>query len=264
LLERTDVHPLVIEPTAALGGIARTHVHNGNRIDIGGHRFLSTSERVMKWWFSMLPPQSAPAADDIAQEHAVDLATEVVLRVLAPKFAVSRGEPASPRDLPAHPATTSGFALALAGSGPSQVLEVRRAAPDPEREDRVMLRRSHLSRIYFARYFFPYPLRITLLVAWRLGLVNTALITLSYLWAKVFPRRDETFLDAFFINRFGRRLYETFFRGYTEKVWGVKLFFRPLSRLFSLELGATTWVPRPSTGEERIVAPSIRWPRKIA
>ena len=191
LLARTDVHPVVIEPTAAIGGIARTHVHNGNRIDIGGHRFFSKSERVMKWWFSMLPPQGAPAADDIAQRHAVDLAAEVVLRILASEFT-------------------------------SRVREERRPAPDPEREDRVMLHRSRLSRIYFARHFFPYPLIITLTVGWRLGLVNTALITLSYLWAKLFPRRDETFLDAFFINRFGRRLYETFFRGYTEKVWGVK------------------------------------------
>jgi protoporphyrinogen oxidase len=195
LLARTDVHPVVIEPTAAIGGIARTHVHNGNRIDIGGHRFFSKSERVMKWWFSMLPPQGAPAADDLAQEHAIDLATEVVLRVLAPD---------------------------VAEQGEERIHEVRRPAPDPEREDRVMLHRSRLSRIYFARHFFPYPLRITLLVAWRLGILNTVLITLSYLWAKVFPRRDETFLDAFFINRFGRRLYETFFRGYTEKVWGVK------------------------------------------
>ena len=195
LLARTEVRPVIIEPTAAIGGIARTHVHNGNRIDIGGHRFFSKSDRVMKWWFSMLPPQGAPAADDLAQEHAVDLATEVVLRVLAPEVA----EP-----------------------GEERIREVRRSAPDPEREDRVMLHRSRLSRIYFARHFFPYPLSITLLVAWRLGIINTALITLSYLWAKLFPRRDETFLDAFFINRFGRRLYETFFRGYTEKVWGVK------------------------------------------
>ncbi len=84
-----------------------------------------------------------------------------------------------------------------------------------------MLKRPRLSRIYFARHFFPYPIGITLMVAWRLGLFNTFLITLSFLWAKAFPRRDETYLDAFFINRFGRRLYETFFRGYTEKVWGV-------------------------------------------
>ena len=84
-----------------------------------------------------------------------------------------------------------------------------------------MLQRPRLSRIYFTRHFFPYPIGITLTVAWRLGLLNTFLITLSFLWAKAFPRRDETYLDAFFTNRFGRRLYETFFHGYTEKVWGV-------------------------------------------
>ena len=84
-----------------------------------------------------------------------------------------------------------------------------------------MLQRSRRSRIYFGRNFFPYPIGITLSVAWRLGLVNTALIGLSYIKAQLFPRRDETYLDAFFINRFGERLYETFFRGYTEKVWGV-------------------------------------------
>jgi protoporphyrinogen oxidase len=93
---------------------------------------------------------------------------------------------------------------------------------DPTTTDAVMLHRPRSSRIYFGRNFFAYPLSITLLVAWRLGLINTALITLSYLKAQLFPRKDERFLDAFFINRFGERLYETFFRGYTEKVWGVK------------------------------------------
>jgi protoporphyrinogen oxidase len=44
----------------------------------------------------------------------------------------------------------------------------------------------------------------------------------SYLKAQMFPRKDETYLDAFFVNRFGQRLYETFFRDYTEKVWGVR------------------------------------------
>jgi len=51
--------------------------------------------------------------------------------------------------------------------------------------------------------------------------VNTAWIGLSYIKARLFPCKDETYLDAFFINRFGRRLYETFFKDYTEKVWGV-------------------------------------------
>jgi protoporphyrinogen oxidase len=83
-----------------------------------------------------------------------------------------------------------------------------------------MLQRPRLSRIFFRRSFFPYPIGITLSVAYRLGLWNTFLIGLSYVRARLLPIRDETYLDAFFINRFGRRLYETFFRDYTEKVWG--------------------------------------------
>ena len=193
LLARTDVVPVVLEPTAATGGIAQTFAYKGNRIDIGGHRFFSKSTRVMDWWFSILPRQGAPARDDAAGHHDVEFASEVTVRELV------RG-----------------------ADGRPAVREVTRPAPDPEREDAVMLQRPRLSRIYWRRAFFPYPLGITLLVAWRLGLVNTALIALSYLKARAFPRRDETYLDAFFTNRFGRRLYETFFRGYTEKVWGVK------------------------------------------
>lgn len=88
-------------------------------------------------------------------------------------------------------------------------------------EEAVMLKRNRLSRIFFQRAFFPYPLGITVRIAHQLGWINTFLIALSYLKAKWFPIRDEKFLDAFLINRFGRRLYETFFRDYTEKVWGV-------------------------------------------
>lgn len=87
--------------------------------------------------------------------------------------------------------------------------------------EKVMLKRNRLSRIFFQRAFFPYPLGITLRIAHQLGWINTFLIALSYLKAKWFPIGDEKFLDAFLINRFGRRLYETFFRDYTEKVWGV-------------------------------------------
>ncbi len=193
LLARTDIIPLVIEATDATGGIARTHVYAGNRIDLGGHRFFSKSSRVTDWWFSILPRQGAPASDDGMRAAGIELAGEVTLRMLA------RGVDGRPT-----------------------VIEERRRAPDPARDDAVMLQRPRLSRIYWRHNFFPYPLAITLLVAWRLGLVNTALITLSYLKAQLFPLRDETYLDAFFTNRFGRRLYETFFRGYTEKVWGVK------------------------------------------
>jgi protoporphyrinogen oxidase len=192
LLARTDVIPLVFERTHATGGIAQTYAYKGNRIDIGGHRFFSKSERVMKWWFSKLPLQGKPAADELERKLEVEYASDVTLQSLAPQ-----------------------------GDAGPKVRETTRPAPDPEREDAVMLQRPRLSRIYFGRNFFPYPIGITLSVAWRLGLVNTALIGLSYIKAQLFPRRDETYLDAFFINRFGERLYQTFFRGYTEKVWGV-------------------------------------------
>ena len=192
MLARTDVVPIVLERSHAIGGIAQTHEHKGNRMDLGGHRFFSKSDRVMRWWFTQLPLQGAPSADDRSRGHEIAFASEGTIRRLE--------------------RTADGAVI---------VREDKSSAPDPERDDRVMLQRPRLSRIYYNRNFFPYPLGITLSVARRLGLWNTARIGLSYLAAKIAPVRDETFLDAFFINRFGRRLYETFFKGYTEKVWGV-------------------------------------------
>ncbi len=191
LLARTDVHPIVLEATQAIGGIAQTHVYKGNRIDIGGHRFFTKSARVMAWWERLLPRQGRPAADDVAEGHEIDY---------SPGGTVHRLE---------------------RGPDGARVREEHRDAPDPERDDEVLLQRPRISRIFYRRHFFPYPIGITLMVAWRLGLWNTFLIGCSYLWARAFPRRDETYLDAFFVNRFGRRLYETFFKDYTEKVWGV-------------------------------------------
>ena len=74
LLKRTDIHPIVCEATTAIGGIAQTYNYKGNRIDIGGHRFFSKSERVMDWWFSILPKQGAPAADTEEKRHEIDYA----------------------------------------------------------------------------------------------------------------------------------------------------------------------------------------------
>ncbi|MDQ3950857.1 MAG: NAD(P)/FAD-dependent oxidoreductase, partial [Gemmatimonadota bacterium] len=196
LLKRTDVVPLVVEQTGAIGGIAQTYNYKGNRIDIGGHRFFSKSERVMNWWFNILPLQGSPSADTEEHGHEIDYATEAVVEFLCRQCV----------NVPALPGET----------------RVRRRAPDPEREDEVMLQRPRLSRIYYRRSFFPYPIAITLSVAARLGWWNTFRIGLSYVRSQLFPRKDETYLDAFFVNRFGRRLYETFFRDYTEKVWGVK------------------------------------------
>jgi len=55
LLKRTDIIPIVLEVNDYLGGIARTVVYKGNRIDIGGHRFFSKSDRVMDWWLNIMP-----------------------------------------------------------------------------------------------------------------------------------------------------------------------------------------------------------------
>ncbi|OGJ59821.1 hypothetical protein A2881_01655 [Candidatus Peribacteria bacterium RIFCSPHIGHO2_01_FULL_55_13] len=187
LLKRTDIHPIVLESTNAIGGIAQTFNYKGNRIDIGGHRFFSKSDRVMKWWFNILPKQGKPAADDMEKNHDVDFVAEAIVDFLCPECGVSG----------------------------------KKAAPDPEKEDQVMLQRPRLSRIYYHKNFFPYPIGITLTVARRLGILNTALIGFSYIKAQIVPVKQETYLDAFFINRFGRRLYETFFKDYTEKVWGV-------------------------------------------
>lgn len=189
LLKRTDITPIVYEATDAIGGIAQTYNYKGNRIDIGGHRFFSKSQRVMDWWFNIMPVQGHPAADTAEKKHEIDYATEVVIKHLCPEC--------------------------------SDGLPDTRPAPDPEKEDNVMLHRPRISRIYFRRNFFPYPIGITLKIAWRLGLINTTLIGISYIKAQVFKRKDETYLDAFMINRFGMRLYKTFFEDYTEKVWGV-------------------------------------------
>ena len=85
LLKRTDIQPIVCESTNAIGGIAQTFNYKGNRIDIGGHRFFSKSERVMKWWFNILPLQGARAADDLEKQHDVDLAVDAVVEYLCEK-----------------------------------------------------------------------------------------------------------------------------------------------------------------------------------
>jgi protoporphyrinogen oxidase len=93
--------------------------------------------------------------------------------------------------------------------------------PDPTKTDRVMLFRSRISRILYRRQFFKYPLSLEFATFRKMGFLNTARIGVSYLWAKIFPIKPELSLEDFFINRFGHELYTTFFKNYTEKVWGV-------------------------------------------
>ena len=62
---KTDIIPIVLEKTDKIGGISRTEVYKGNRIDIGGHRFFSKSNTIMQWWQNILPVQGAPAKDEL-------------------------------------------------------------------------------------------------------------------------------------------------------------------------------------------------------
>ncbi len=171
LLERTGIRPIVIESSEYMGGISRTVNYKGNRIDIGGHRFFSKSDRVMNWWLSILPMQSAGSQT-------------------------------------------------IAYRGRSRSVSAPEG-PDPQTEDRVMLIRARRSRIYFNRTFFDYPIKLSASTLRKLGLLGSTRIGFSYLRRALFPIRPERNLEEFFINRFGAELYRTFFKSYTEKVWGV-------------------------------------------
>ena len=100
LLRDTDILPVILEEEDFVGGISRTVEHNGNRMDIGGHRFFTKDPEVNALWNELMPMQGAPAKDDII------LGTE---KELAP------------------------------------------GGPDPEKEDRVMLLRRRVSRIYYLK-----------------------------------------------------------------------------------------------------------------
>jgi protoporphyrinogen oxidase len=84
-----------------------------------------------------------------------------------------------------------------------------------------MLVRRRKSRIYYLRRFFDYPISLTAATFRNMGLVRTVRCGVSYMRSALLPRREERSLEDFIINRFGRQLYLTFFKSYTEKVWGV-------------------------------------------
>lgn len=174
LLKRTDIVPLVIEQDDEVGGISRTVNYKGNRIDIGGHRFFSHSDRVMSWWTTMLPVQGT-ATEGISIQYQNQLRQ-------------------------------------IAGDV---------SGPDPATVDEVMLIRPRKSRIYYGRRFFDYPISLSAGTLRNLGPIRAGHIGWSYLRARLRPIVPERNLEEFFINRFGRELYATFFQSYTEKVWGV-------------------------------------------
>ena len=91
--------------------------------------------------------------------------------------------------------------------------------PNPEKTDRVMLRRNRLSRIFFKNKFFDYPVSLKFDTIKNMGLVTTVIVGFSYLKTLVY-KREEKSLEDFYINRFGKKLYSMFFENYTENLWG--------------------------------------------
>ena len=175
LLRRSNTSPIVIEADAQVGGISKTINYRGNRMDLGGHRFFSKSDWVMRWWQEILP------------------------------VAEGQAQPSS--------------ALRINYQGQSRDLRLEELAPMSS--DAVMLVRRRLSRIFYRRRFFDYPLTLNAGTLRDLGIVEAIKIGLSYGRAQLKSRSPETTLEDFLINRFGTRLYRTFFKDYTEKVWGV-------------------------------------------
>jgi protoporphyrinogen oxidase len=176
LLTRTDMDVLVLEATGQIGGISQTVDYKGNRMDIGGHRFFSKSDRVMNWWLNILPVE-----EDSLQDQVLTISYH------------NRNKD-----------------IERAGRSGSSV-----------HPDKVMLVRNRLSRIYYGRKFYSYPIRLDMSTIRNLGLRRIFLIALTYSLAWMKPVKPENSLEDFFINRFGKELYHTFFKDYTEKVWGV-------------------------------------------
>ena len=170
LLTRTNIRPVIIEMDQQVGGLSKTINYKGNLIDLGGHRFFSKSEKIIKWWLQFLP------LDDSSEEVILRFQNQVsVLNGV-------RGE-----DM---------------GAG-------------------KMLIRPRKSRIYYDHSFFDYPLSLNGKTIRNFGFWKLMGIGISYFHARLFPIRKEETLEHFFINRFGRNLYKKFFKGYTEKIWGV-------------------------------------------
>ena len=158
----------ILEESTEIGGISKTVKYNGNRMDIGGHRFFSKDKRIMDFWENLMPIQGANSFDDIILNREKKL---------------------------------------------------KDGGPNPEKEDRVMLLRNRISRIYYLKKFFDYPITMKKETFTNMGLIRTIKAGFSYL-KTIFVKKEEDSLENFYINRFGKVLYSMFFEKYTEKLWG--------------------------------------------
>ena len=96
---------------------------------------------------------------------------------------------------------------------------VKRGGPNPEKTDKVMLKRNRLSRIFFNNKFFDYPISLKFETIKNMGFGTTIVVGFSYLKSIIFKRKENS-LEDFYINRFGKKLYSMFFENYTENLWG--------------------------------------------
>ena len=91
--------------------------------------------------------------------------------------------------------------------------------PDPEAEDRVMLMRHRVSRIFFNDKFYDYPISLKPETFKNFGFITTMKVGFSYI-ASLFHKLPEDNLENLYVNSFGRKLYSMFFEYYTENLWG--------------------------------------------
>ncbi len=169
LAKSDDFDITILELEKFVGGISRTAYYNGNRMDVGGHRFFTKVERVSDLWHEIMPLQGQPSIDDKVLNRSIPL--------------VENG-------------------------------------PDPEKEDVVMLKRHRVSRIYFLKKFFDYPISMKPRTFANMGFGRTLKAGFGYLGSCIHKRKENS-LEDFYINRFGKPLYQLFFESYTEKLWGV-------------------------------------------
>jgi protoporphyrinogen oxidase len=215
LLRKTDVQPIILEASGEIGGISRTIRYKGNRMDIGGHRFFSKSDRVMQWWMDLMPPDLAGASPT-----GVDISYQGKERKVAVPAHLHEEPPLRGMG-PLHHETEDGDAADEEEEDVTEEEVVATVvAPPPESDDLVMLVRPRKSRIYYLRKFFDYPIKLTGNTIANLGPVRMVKIGYSYVMSRVSPIKEEKSLEDFLINRFGKELYLTFFKSYTEKVWG--------------------------------------------
>jgi len=185
ILEKSKYKPIIFEMSDEIGGLSKTINFKGNRMDLGGHRFFTKSHRVMNFWENILPVQSKHVRDTKGVSGNIKAGIIDSQRKSEELFSDSR------------------------------------ESPNPDRIDEVLLIRKRKSRILYGRKFYEYPIKLNLSTLGNLGLLRSFKIMFSYVNSKIFPIYNESNLEEFFINRFGNELYNTFFKDYTQKVWGI-------------------------------------------